>query len=700
MSEETCTLQLRNLVTQVERAISDKEAVERISTSLVTLGRRWPDGKLAEEASKHFDRLARQLPKFADAQQQGIIAACRPLRDLAKRWMADTTAALESWLNEVPHHKKAPPQRLAELLQSVAEAPLLRCYKQCADLEIKTRFLWVAACTLRAAQNTSGPFHSHMAGHAAALASVKRIVGSLFTLPEHGCVLNAWHDGRLQRYDATLWRAGKTAANRFKDELQERLVAAVRGAPGATVSKNAKPQVQLALREWPMIGCPLARALLDFVMRRKQELGDLGQPRLNECPPHSLRPATLRRLLALLDAFEVVDAEGNADGCPGVVRLKPEAAAALAFKAVGTKPKAAPTAPTLAGAAKAPARPPVAATVAAASPRAVAADGVATATAAAGAISAVAGLVAGPRKALAPVVVGSTGPSSTMGATPGGATKMVRRRIDWKNSQALLRLVRRGFRAGDKEWAQIWQDYCKTVRIAADSVQGTGPPKEHLEEFVEKNLPTLVKKEWAKDLMYKAEGQGDELPPESDVETGGAESTEMAGVSTPTQETRKEAAMAAIAGKRTSRSRGSSSASDSSRSRRRKRRREKKRKMGSMMGFGYDFTQGQTMTPEVLMMNQMMGMSLMMNNPMAMMGMGAPMMAHQMPMMQVGGNKLKKDDKGKRPRAEDAPNSTTGPAAAAPAAGAPKQQTQAAASAAASAEWGKRKDQMIDADDL
>merc|ERR1719335_2154568 len=52
-----------------------------------------------------------------------------------------------------------------------------------------------------------------------------------------------------------------------------------------------------------------------------------------------------------------------------------------------------------------------------------------------------------------------------------------------------------------------------------------------------------------------------------------------------------------------------------------------------------------------MMMNQMMGMSMMMNNPLAMMSMGAPMMAHQMPMM--AGMKLKKDDKTKKAKLED-----------------------------------------------
>jgi len=76
-----------------------------------------------------------------------------------------------------------------------------------------------------------------------------------------------------------------------------------------------------------------------------------------------------------------------------------------------------------------------------------------------------------------------------------------------------------------------------------------------------------------------------------------------------------------------------------------------------MMGFGDYFGRGQSdlhITPEVMMMNQMMGMSMMMNNPLAMMGMGAPMMTHQMPMMQApAGMKLKKDDKAKRGQADD-----------------------------------------------
>merc|ERR1712232_609811 len=54
---------------------------------------------------------------------------------------------------------------------------------------------------------------------------------------------------------------------------------------------------------------------------------------------------------------------------------------------------------------------------------------------------------------------------------------------------------------------------------------------------------------------------------------------------------------------------------------------------------------GKGISPELLMMNQMMGMSMMMNNPMAMMGMGAGMMPGMAGMFGI--KAAKKDEKKK-----------------------------------------------------
>merc|ERR1712129_442599 len=112
------------------------------------------------------------------------------------------------------------------------------------------------------------------------------------------------------------------------------------------------------------------------------------------------------------------------------------------------------------------------------------------------------------------------------------------------------------------------------------------------------------------------------------------------------------------------------------------RKRKEKRKL-SMMGFGDYFGRGQNdlhISPEVMMMNQMMGMSMMMNNPLAMMGMGASMMSHQLPLMT--GMKMKKEDKVKRDKPDEKPKK------------------DAVAPAPVTSDWSRRKEAMINADDL
>jgi len=200
----------------------------------------------------------------------------------------------------------------------------------------------------------------------------------------------------------------------------------------------------------------------------------------------------------------------------------------------------------------------------------------------------------------------------------------------------------------------------------------------------------LLRKDWAKDLMYKVDGRSDELPPDSDDELQTITGSVAQGQG-------KQIALLApppappppppVPGQkrdRSSLSKDSSSVSESSHSKRRKKKKKEKRKLGSMM-YGDYFGRGQV-TPEVMMMNQMMGMSMMMNNPaLAMMGMGSPMMA-QMPLMQAaGGMKGKKDDKAKKGKVDDSEGT-------AQAAGGGAKQAQI--------DWSKQKEAMIDADDL
>merc|ERR1712093_867430 len=82
---------------------------------------------------------------------------------------------------------------------------------------------------------------------------------------------------------------------------------------------------------------------------------------------------------------------------------------------------------------------------------------------------------------------------------------------------------------------------------------------------------------------------------------------------------------------------------------RKKRKRDKKNKKG-LLGYG-DYMKG--ISPELMMMNQMMGMSMMMNNPMAMRGMGAGMMPGMAGMMGMKASKKDSEKKKAAGRIED-----------------------------------------------
>eukprot|EP00419_Tripos_fusus_P012079 CAMPEP_0172662490 /NCGR_PEP_ID=MMETSP1074-20121228/5391_1 /TAXON_ID=2916 /ORGANISM="Ceratium fusus, Strain PA161109" /LENGTH=1049 /DNA_ID=CAMNT_0013478411 /DNA_START=6 /DNA_END=3152 /DNA_ORIENTATION=- len=91
----------------------------------------------------------------------------------------------------------------------------------------------------------------------------------------------------------------------------------------------------------------------------------------------------------------------------------------------------------------------------------------------------------------------------------GSAPKLVRRRIDWQDLELLERLVRAGLPVDD-EWQSQWKAHCDQKQVLPDFT--IHPGKHVLTEFVERNLYALFSKEWAKDLMYKAEGLDDKVP--------------------------------------------------------------------------------------------------------------------------------------------------------------------------------------------
>jgi hypothetical protein len=345
-------LQLRGLLVQLDHADrkTQKEEVARLFQELIQIGRRWPDQPVnhhSEEEQKAFDRLSRHLKKFPDAEQRDIVATFRPLREEIHRRLGKVADDLNAWLREIPENKANHAERLAAIVQGIEGAPQLKWYKLCTNSDNKAKFFMALASVTRSVQAESAPLHAHVTAHPSVLPSIERLSRSFFIVPQHGNILKLWHDGRLKRYNATLWRAAKSAADAHKDDLQVRLVTALRRKASQVAAQGAKarPHLQLELCKWPMVNCPLATAFLDFVAQRGHELGDLGRPQLSECPPHSLRPRTLCKLLERLDAFELVEDDKNKD-TPIIVRLRWEAVTALAFKALGTKPKASSVPPT------------------------------------------------------------------------------------------------------------------------------------------------------------------------------------------------------------------------------------------------------------------------------------------------------------------------------------------------------------------
>jgi len=103
--------------------------------------------------------------------------------------------------------------------------------------------------------------------------------------------------------------------------------------------------------------------------------------------------------------------------------------------------------------------------------------------------------------------VAPSGEGSAVSTSLDSSPKAERRSIDWSDLQFLERCVRRGLPV-DEDWKTTWTKYCEQKKIPADF--SAAPPKDTLREFVEQNLWQLVKKDWAKDLMYKVDGQPSE----------------------------------------------------------------------------------------------------------------------------------------------------------------------------------------------
>ena len=295
------------------------------SEVVLPLGEQWDEEELREEDLKLFRRFEDQLVKLPMKDQLEIVGVFRPLRQEVSRRLTEWSNEFNEWLTEASQMSPPQQERLQRLFKEVEVAPQSSWYRQCPSVRVKTKFLMAVANLLRALDCL--PLKPFLASHLELASLAESVAKRLFVLPDMGNILESWHDARLACYNSTLSSAAKLAAENMKDELQVSLVSAVKRAVSDEKSKGA---LQIQLRDWPMSGCPLARALLDFLRANAHHLGDLARP-LRECPPNVLRPQTLRDLLSRLDAFDLG---------ASMVKLRFEAVAALAYKAVGTKPKA------------------------------------------------------------------------------------------------------------------------------------------------------------------------------------------------------------------------------------------------------------------------------------------------------------------------------------------------------------------------
>lgn len=563
MAKQERLQQLDSLVERLRRspALLPGEA-SVIQKELVSLAKRcWGEDEEDDEENEEndaemrsFDRLEEALLKLPEAKQQAVVAAFRPLRAGVSRRLSEWTNALNDFLSDAGNQGGSQAQHLGDLLREVDSSPQSRWYRQCPKPRVKAKFLMAIASLARALIRGSPLLKPVVASHPAVLSLAKKIVSRLFVLrePGYGDTLERWHEGRLAVYNATISLAAQRAAEKLKDDLQVSLVSAVkRSANPSAEDGKAKASLQLQLRDWPMSGCPLARALLEFLKSRAAELGDLGRPSLRECPPHALQPETLQQLLSRLDAFEI----GGADG---IVRLRFEAVAALAFKAVGTKPKA--------------------------------------------------GSVVPPTTKAQMSQMAQMGKPKLDGSLP----DMADIKIDYSDANFMMRLIKRGLRSGHEEWRQAWAQFCwkKNLRTKLSVSKKISPPKEALAAFLEANLPKL-----RSSLTYEKQGSQTASRSRSDFERRRRREREPTPREPPPL----------------SESWSSSFETESERSERSRRRKKRRKEKKGLLGYADFFNKSKHMTPEVMMMRaQMMGFSMVMDNPLAMMGMRPPMMTPSM----------------------------------------------------------------------
>ncbi len=429
-------------------------ARQDICRELCDIASRWPEEDEDEDHEAEtaiFLRLEEALMKLSTSAQEQVVGSFRPLKQEVSRRLAEWTNEFNDWLSEAGQ-LPLEPAHLGELLREVIGSPQFLWYRQCPKARVKAKFLMAVASLIRALIEGKPLVKPMLDTHPDLESLAQKIMKRLFVLPDLGNILEVWHEGRLACYNATLSLAAQRAADKLRDDLQVSLVSAVKrataaaGPEGPKGVKGPKGALQLQLRDWPMTGCPLARALLEFLKSHANELGDLGRPSLRECPPHSLKPATLRELLCRLDAFDVVGSG------PSVVRLRFEAVAALAYKAVGTKPKAGAVPPK-------------------------------------------------PPKGPVPLPVPSAGPPGAAGSKDGQEGHM--EYFDSSDVSSMSRLIRRGLQAGDEEWRQAWTQFCWTKNISSRlSRRNTSqlPPQEVLKTFLENHFTKLKRAPWARSL--------------------------------------------------------------------------------------------------------------------------------------------------------------------------------------------------------
>lgn len=551
--------QLQSLLSHLEaqeNALATED-LQKLCAQLVEVGSKLSTASAAPDDA--FDRLGQQLEKFPDSHQQEIVMSFEGLRDNVKRRMISTSSELNRWLEQAPR-EPATPQKLAEIFETIDSAPQMRWYKPCGDLDTKVRFLMAMAAAVRAAQEHP-MLRNFVGSHPPTLALAQRLASSFFTLREFGNVLGPWLDARLEVYNETWQRAAEQAAEKHKEKLQERLSTAL---SKATSGRSIR---YLKFAEWPMARCPLAREFVNFTAEHKGDLGDLGQPSLEECPPHSLRPKTLLHLFRLLEGFEVDESMmpcgsvqfpeiEEAEEAEDVV-VEEEVEDASIAAAVEAEVDQTEIGRVVAPSAETPVGNPITAqatsavsdtssqavqvTSAMEAPTHVAQSSPPKADEEEPNLSVAAppppaaprpGDAAAKKLQMlgfeAPVAKGQKGDSRRSlvgGASMAGAmeqdlitpaassesgAKLVRRKMDWNNLEHMMRILRRGIPI-DAEWKAEWQKHCFENALPTDFA--TPIPIKYIVVFIERNLHPLLNKPWARDLMYKEEGQDDEPPP-------------------------------------------------------------------------------------------------------------------------------------------------------------------------------------------